>query len=124
MHRGYVRLPKQASRTRPKRPARSKYAMKINNRKTSQAVAQKNHLVEAAPKIPKGFVMINLDAHSQQELRNLAKECGYELRNVLRWALFDIRQRLEEELKLRRRTGMNQAERRAKGLCVPINSRN
>lgn len=63
-------------------------------------------LPEAKPvKIPRGFVLVNLCARKQKELRDLARETGQELRGVLQSALNDARERLQIAAKVKRLTG-------------------
>jgi hypothetical protein len=58
-----------------------------------------------APKIPKGFVLVNLSTREQKELRDLARECRFDLRGALRNALFWLREDLKERAKFIRTTG-------------------
>jgi len=60
-----------------------------------------------APKIPRGYVLVNLSSWEQKDMRNLARECGYDLRSVLRWALNDIRSLLKAKVDIKQKTGMD-----------------
>ena len=63
-----------------------------------------------APKIPKGFVLVNLSTWEQKELRGLARECGIELRCALKYALFQMSQDLKEQVRIKRLTGLEKPE--------------
>lgn len=60
-----------------------------------------------AAKIPKGLVMVNLSTWEQKEMRKLARECGLELRCVLRNALCHVFTELREQSRVKRLTGFN-----------------
>ena len=58
-------------------------------------------------KIPKGFVLVNLAAWQQKQLRALANRSGITLRGALGWALSLVRQHLESSARIKDITGMN-----------------
>lgn len=58
------------------------------------------------PRIPKGFVLVNLKGWEQAELRDLAKQCGVDLRTVFAWALTRTRESLVECAEIKRKTGI------------------
>jgi len=57
------------------------------------------------PKIPKGFIMVNLSEQKKRELRDLALETGWELRGVLRIAVMNMYRELKEAARVQRITG-------------------
>lgn len=59
-----------------------------------------------ARKIPRGFVMVNLGEAEQKEMRQLARELGAELRNMIRMALKDTKRELQEGVRIQRLTGL------------------
>jgi hypothetical protein len=61
----------------------------------------------ATPKIPKGFVLVNLSENEQEEMRRLARECGAELRGVLRCALINVRFQLKQMVEQKKKAGLN-----------------
>ena len=73
------------------------------------------------PKIPKGFVLVNLSTWEQEELRSLARECGIKLSDAFRWALFSTRQQLKEDAEIKRKTGRS---KRDLGLVECLGTRN
>jgi hypothetical protein len=62
---------------------------------------------ETGATIPKGFVMVNMSAQEQKELRQLSRACGVPFRNCLRHALLDLKIRLKEWAELKKRTGLD-----------------
>lgn len=64
----------------------------------------------SAPKIPKGYVMVNLTAWQQKEIQAMAREMRLELRGVLRGALVDMHSRLKEFVRIKRMTGLGIAD--------------
>ena len=52
-----------------------------------------------APKIPRGFFLVNLAKWREKELRKLAKENEVPLRGIIRWAInkasFELKERLD-----------------------------
>jgi|HubBroStandDraft_3_1064219.scaffolds.fasta_scaffold246221_2 hypothetical protein len=78
-----------------------------------QAVREKIELLETskpAPKIPRGFVLINLSEWEKKELRDLARESGMELRTALKHALIDVRVELKDWARVKRLTGLKPYE--------------
>jgi hypothetical protein len=59
-----------------------------------------------ARKIPRGFVVVNLGEAEQKEMRQLARELGAELRNMIRMALKDTKRELREKVRIQRLTGL------------------
>lgn len=72
-----------------------------------QPGAIRNGQNAAVPKIPKGFVLINLSESEKRELQKLVRESGMELRGALRNALFYLRERAKNAARIKRLTGMN-----------------
>lgn len=62
------------------------------------------------PKVPRGFVLVNLAQWQQDEFRQLARECGVNLRDVLRWAIIHTRCKLKERIKLAETLGVHPRE--------------
>lgn len=59
------------------------------------------------PKVSRGFVKVQLAQWAQDDLRDAARECGLDLRAVLRWAFFRVRQDLDEKIKLAKELGIH-----------------
>lgn len=59
---------------------------------------------------PKGFVLVNLAAWQQKELRALAHESGMSLREALRFALIDMHSMLETSSRVKQLTGLRASE--------------
>ncbi len=78
-----------------------------------QAIADKITQLETgklAPKIPRGFFMINLSEWEKKELRKLSRECGIELRNSLKRTLHNTQADLRCWARVKRLTGKNPFE--------------
>ena len=75
-------------------------------RQMSPAGAPKNQ----KPKIPKGFVLINLSATEEKQLRDLCRECEGQLRTVLKYAVRQVKGKLEEWVRIKRLTGFSLSE--------------
>ena len=58
------------------------------------------------PKIPRGFIMVNLSAREQKELRSLARQNGMDLRGLIRYA---IGSQVRHELETAARVNASQA---------------
>ena len=59
------------------------------------------------PKVPRGFILINLSGWDQDKLRSLAQENGVELRSVLRWAITQTRTLLDEKIQVAKLAGIS-----------------
>ena len=62
------------------------------------------------PKIPKGFVMVNMREDEKKELARQAKNAGITLRAALKWALWNVRGHVAESARTRKITGMSPME--------------
>jgi hypothetical protein len=59
-----------------------------------------------ARKTPRGFFMVNLGEAEQKEMRQLARQLGVEMRNMVRGALIDMKRELREQVRIQRLTGL------------------
>jgi hypothetical protein len=59
------------------------------------------------PKVPRGFFLINLALWRREKIEALAKECGYDLRSVIGWAITQTREKLESQRDLARLLGVH-----------------
>lgn len=59
------------------------------------------------PKVPRGFILVNLAKWREEKIRALAKEFGCDLRSVLGWAITTTWMDLEEKLKIARMVGIS-----------------
>lgn len=58
------------------------------------------------PKVPRGFFLLCLAKWEQDELRDLARKCGLDLRSVIGYAIRQSKLDLLELERLKRQTGM------------------
>jgi hypothetical protein len=59
-----------------------------------------------ARKTPRGFFMVNLGEAEQKEMRQLARQLGVEMRNMVRGALIDTKLELRERVRIQRLTDL------------------
>lgn len=57
-------------------------------------------------RLPKNFIMVNMPASEQKEMRVLARQLGHELRNVIRIAVVGAKHELEQKVKLAHQLGL------------------
>ena len=77
----------------------------------AELIRQQNGVLKYKPKIPRGFVLVNMSTWQQEEMRALARESGQELRSVLRQALNDVLSRLKDHVCIQRITGLTPSDR-------------
>ena len=63
-----------------------------------------------APKIPPGFFLLNLSKWQQDELRELAKECGVNLRTAINMGVISTQVKLRKEVEIARKMGIKPSE--------------
>jgi hypothetical protein len=73
----------------------------------SQAVDLKNCSVEAVPKIPKGFFLVNIAACEQKELRAIMRPFGIPLRSAINWAIRSVKSEFLDKLQTARHLGID-----------------
>jgi hypothetical protein len=78
----------------------------------AEIIRQQNGVLKSKPKIPRGFVLVNLSTWQQEEMRNLARESGQQLRSVLRQSLTDVLSRLKDHVRVQRLTGLKPWDQR------------
>jgi hypothetical protein len=81
------------------------------NQLEKSACKMNPQLMITPKKNTKGFFQINLAKREQSELRELARECGMELRLAIRHAIWRLRDYLKEEVRMNRLTGLSARDR-------------
>jgi hypothetical protein len=59
------------------------------------------------PDVPRGFILVNLAKWQQDDLRELARECGADLRGVLGWAITTVKMELREKIRIAKLLGVD-----------------
>ncbi len=57
-------------------------------------------------KAPKNFIYVNLPERDQEEMRSAAQACGWNLRGVVKLAVWQARAEIKQRAKLVQRTGL------------------
>ena len=63
-----------------------------------------------APKVPRAFFLVNLAQWEKDDMQRMARECGLELRGVLRWAFGHVHQELKDMHRITKLTGLSPTE--------------
>ncbi|HTD67119.1 MAG TPA: hypothetical protein VK846_11380 [Candidatus Limnocylindria bacterium] len=59
------------------------------------------------PKVPRGFFLVNMAQWRREKIEALAKECGYEMRAVIGWAVTKTWMELEDQIRVAQLMGVH-----------------
>jgi hypothetical protein len=62
------------------------------------------------PSVPQSFFLVRLAEDEKRRLRELARECGMDLRRVMDWVVSSTQAKLQDRIKLARLVGVKPEE--------------